>query len=84
MMPTYFNFSTYKDNVKPTISSTYCDETAPSTLDNICFDVLASDNQSGIESAIILIRDMTSGTYTYELSRNALYENATELEILLN
>jgi len=84
LVPTYYNFTTQPDTYKPIISDTDCDESIPTTLDNICFDVFASDNRSGIESAIVLIRDMATGTYTHYITRNMLYENATTLRVLLN
>jgi hypothetical protein len=84
LVPTNFDFITELDTYKPIITGVDCDEPLPTTLDNICFDVLTSDNRSGIESVIILIRDITTGIYKHYITRNMLYENASALQVLLN
>lgn len=84
LIPTYFNFTTLPDESKPVISSVQCNKNAPTTLDKIRFDIITSDNRSGIESVIILVQDRTTGTWSHLSSRNTLYENATALQVIVN
>jgi hypothetical protein len=84
LVPTYFNFTTLPDTIKPEIFDVECSNQVATSMTNICFDVNACDNASGIKDTIVLIINSQSGGYFSYLSSNQLEENRTEFHITLN
>ena len=75
LIPSYFNFTTSIDDVKPELIGVNCLPERPSTSDIIIFNVEAYDNRSGIESVHFFISNNDFEDYTYYTSSNSILEN---------
>ena len=74
-IPSYFNFSTQPDTIKPELNGVSCSPRNPSTSDIIVFNVDVYDNRSGIESVHFFISDNNFENYTYYTASNEFLEN---------
>lgn len=84
LIPSYFNFSTLSDNIKPELSSFEYVPQNPSVSDNICFNIEIYDNQSGIESVYLLISEDNFNNFTYYKLSNSIQENKKNFEFIIN
>jgi hypothetical protein len=75
LIPSYFNFTTSLDDIKPELIGVNCLPEHPSTSDIIDFNIEVYDNRSGIESVHFFISNNEFENYTYYTSSNSIHEN---------
>ena len=75
LIPSYFNFTSSIDDIKPELTGINCLPEHPSTSDIINFKIEAYDNRSGIESLYFFISNNNFENYTYYTSSNSIQEN---------
>jgi len=75
LIPSYFNFTSSIDDVKPELIGVNCLPDHPSTSDILFFNVEANDNRSGIESVHFFISNNDFENYTYYTSSNGFLNN---------
>ena len=75
LKPSYFNFTTGSDNLKPELNGIQCLPKVPSTSDMIVFDIDVYDNRSGIESVHFFISNNNFTDYNYYSASNDFLEN---------
>ena len=63
LIPTHFNFTTLEDPIKPEILSSEFEPLVPSVSDNVCFNIEAYDNYSGIEGVFVLLSKDNFNTF---------------------
>ncbi len=75
LIPSYFNFTTSIDSVKPGFHEISYLPKNPSTANVISFNVEVFDNRSGIESVYLFISNNNFKDYTYFTSSNGFLDN---------
>ncbi|MFX1343857.1 MAG: C25 family cysteine peptidase [Promethearchaeota archaeon] len=75
LIPSYFNFTTSIDNIKPELTRINCLPEHPSTSDIINFNIEVYDNCSGIENVHFFISNNDFENFTYYTSSNSIQEN---------
>ncbi|MFW9939586.1 MAG: C25 family cysteine peptidase [Candidatus Thorarchaeota archaeon] len=75
LIPSYFNFTTSIDDIKPELTGINCLPEHPSTSDIINFNIEAYDNCSGVESVHFFISNNDFENFTYYTSSNSIQEN---------
>jgi len=63
LIPTRFNFTTKEDPIKPDLLNADFDPIDPSVSDNVCFNIEAFDNYSGIEGVFVFFSNDNFNTY---------------------
>jgi hypothetical protein len=81
LKPTYFNCTTLKDTTVPEMMNLEPIPTKLTVFDNVRFKVETRDNQSGIESAFILLSNDNFKTYRIYRETNSILENASNFTI---
>lgn len=74
VIPTYFNFTTLKDEGKPVFRSGKITPEDPTVTDNVCFEVDAYDSYSGIEGMFAIVSDDDFDTYHVHTISNLTVE----------
>ncbi|MFW9896563.1 MAG: C25 family cysteine peptidase [Candidatus Thorarchaeota archaeon] len=84
LLPTYYNFTTISDTNIPELLTLNRIPKNPITSDQINFNVEIVDNNSGIESAYLILSDDKFETYSYYSVKNRLFENQNSFTITIN
>jgi hypothetical protein len=84
LKPTYFNCTTLEDTTVPEMMNLEPNPTKLTVFDDIQFKVEAKDNQSGIESAYILLSSDNFKTYKIYGNTNSILENISNFTININ
>jgi hypothetical protein len=82
--PIQFNFTTIQDTTPPELINISSNPKHPSISDNIQFDIKAIDNQSGLESAFVLLTSNDFNDYECFQARNNFTQNRENFDISLN
>lgn len=85
LVPSYFTFSTIQDTFAPNFtSSLQWSPTNPSISDNLCFNVSARDDQSGLEGVYVLSSNNEFKDFTTISFNNASDGDASSFSCVMN
>ncbi|MHA1148398.1 MAG: C25 family cysteine peptidase [Promethearchaeota archaeon] len=86
LVPSYFNFTALPDEKEPEIQKIRWDPEDPTISNNICFNVEAIDEYSGLENIFVLISKNQFKDYTYFTLKNKTtdYYKEEEFECAIN
>ena len=84
LKPTYFNFTTQKDESAPEMMNLEPTPKKLTVFDNIQFNIETMDNQSGIESVFLLLSNDDFKACKIYGDTNSILENASNFTININ